>query len=147
MDASSGPRWLLPAEDGLLLAVGRAVYGFAQLERSVERVRQALPAMLGGQLAGLSPEEMAAELEAARAAGPPDAGLPTEFARVLRRYCGLRAWRDGLLGLPGQGSDALCRGGHSDEPPAVWRAEAVSRMARDIEITAAEANRLLRKHF
>jgi hypothetical protein len=52
MDARSGPRWTIPTEDGLLLAVGRAVYGFAQLERSVERIRQGLPGMLGGRFAG-----------------------------------------------------------------------------------------------
>ena len=43
-----GPRWLLPAEDDLIRAIGRAVYGFAQLERSVERAREALDARPGG---------------------------------------------------------------------------------------------------
>ena len=39
-EPSPGPRWLLPAEDDLIRAIGRAIYSFAQLERSVERARR-----------------------------------------------------------------------------------------------------------
>jgi len=155
VEASPGPRWVIPSEDGLLLAVGRAVYGFAQLERSVERLRQGLPAMLGGHFAGLSPEQALTELEASSSAAgeAPEDGLRVELVRLLRRYCGLKAWRDGLLGLQVQrdaspAEAALCGGpAQGDEPPVSWHSEAVSRMARNIEITAAETNYLLRRHF
>jgi hypothetical protein len=155
VDPGSAPRWRIPAEDGLLLAVGRAVYSFAQLGRSVERVRQDLLKVLGDRFAGLSPERAVAELEASLLAegGPQEGGLPADLARVLRRYCGLRAWRDGLLGLRPQGDSPSGNGaaanqgsGQDGEPTALWRTESVSRMAREIELTATEANRLLRKH-
>lgn len=101
MDPGSDPRWRIPAEDGLLLAVGRAVHGFAQLERSVGLLRRDLPGMLGDRFAGLSPEQAIAELEALSCAGDgsPGDGPPTDLVRILRRCCSLRDWRDSLLGL------------------------------------------------
>lgn len=47
MDPGSAPRRRIPAEDGLLLAAGWAVHGFAQIERSVGLLRRDLPGVLG----------------------------------------------------------------------------------------------------
>ena len=46
VERGPGPRWVLPAEDDLIRAIGRAVYGFALFERSVERAREALGGLL-----------------------------------------------------------------------------------------------------
>ncbi len=61
-----GPRWVLPAEDDLIRAIGRAVYGFAQFERSVERAREALDGPPGGRFDGGAAEDAAPALEGTR---------------------------------------------------------------------------------
>ena len=121
-----GPRWLLPADDDLIRAIGRAVYGFAQLERSVERARESL----GGR-----PVDDAAGEPAAR------------LLRILDLYGGLKERRDGLLrARPHAGNgDARAPGPDGGAAACAWRTEDVLRMARDFEAAAIEANRLLRK--
>lgn len=137
-----GPRWLLPAEDDLIRAIGRAVYGFAQFERSIERAREALGAPLGPCSDDRAVEDAVPAPE--DAAGDPAAQL----LRLLVRYRDLKAKRDGLLcARPHRpdGGDAG-RSGLDGGAAHAWRTEDVVRMARDCEAAAIEANRLLRKH-
>jgi hypothetical protein len=127
-----GPRWLLPADDDLIRAIGRAVYGFAQLERSVERAREALDDLRGGRPVG-------------DAAGEP----ATQLLRVLDLYRDLKERRDGLLRARPHGAngDARRPGPGGGAAACAWRTEDVLRMARDFETAAIKANRMLRKHF
>ena len=125
-----GPRWLLPADDDLIRAIGRAVYGFAQLERSVESAREALGGLRGERPGGDVAGERAAQL-----------------LRILDLYGGLKERRDGLLrARPHAGNgDARAPGLDGGAAACAWRTEDVLRMARDFEAAAIEANRLLRK--
>ena len=138
-----GPRWVLPAEDDLIRAIGRAVYGFAQFERSMERAREALDGPPGGRFDGGAAEDAAPALEGA--ADEPAAQL----LRILVLYRGLEERRDGLLRARPHGADGDARGpGVAGGASAcAWRTEDILRMARDFEAAAIEANRLLRRHL
>ena len=147
MDESSAPRWLLPAEEGLILAIGRAVYGFAQFERSVERAREALGGLLGGRSDGHEAERDALlALEGMANARSPDGGTAAQLLRIFKLHRDLKSRRDRLLRvrLPGPDSDAQ-RPGLVGGAACAWRTEDILRLARDIEAAAVETNRLLRK--
>ena len=146
MDESSAPRWLLPAEDGLILAIGRAVYGFAQFERSVEHAREALGAPLGCCRDGRETEEDAVPaLEGMAAARSPDGETAAQLFRILDLYRDLKSRRDGLLRFrpanPDTGARRCASGGGA---ACAWCAEDILRLAREIEAAAVETNRLLR---
>ena len=147
MDESSAPRWVLPAEDGLILAIGRAVYGFAQFERSVEHAREALDGLLGGRSdrheAG---EDALLALEGMANARSPDGETFAQLLRIYGLHRDLKSRRDGLLRIhrPDPDSDAQ-RAGLVGGAACAWCAEDILRLARDIEAAAVETNRLLRK--
>ncbi len=147
MDESSAPRWLLPVEDGLILAIGRAIYGFAQFERSVERAREALGGLLSGRSDGHEAEEDALlALEGMASDRSPDGETAAQLRRIFGLHRDLKSRRDRLLRvrLPGPDSDAQpsnLLGGAA----CAWCAEDILRLARDIEAAAVETNRLLRK--
>ena len=146
VDESSAPRWVLPAEDGLIRAIGRAVYGFAQFERSVERAREALGGLLGGRSNGHETEEDALlALEGMADARSPDGETAAQLRRIFGLHRDLKARCDRLLRvrLPDQDSDAQ-RAGLVGGAACAWCAEDILRLARDIEAAAVETNRLLR---
>ena len=147
MDESSAPRWVLPAEDGLILAIGRVVYGFAQFERSVERAREALGGLLGGRSDGHEAGEGAMlALEAVASARPPDGETAAQLRRIYGLHRDLKSRRDGLLRIhrPDPDSDAQ-RAGLLGGAACAWCVEDILRLARDIETAAVETNRLLRR--
>ena len=149
VDESSAPRWLLPAEDGLILAIGRAVYGFAQFERSVESAREALDGLLGGRFDGHETEEDAMlALEGMASARSPDGETAAQLLRVFGLHLGLKSRRDRLLRvrLPGPDSDAQ-PAGLAGRAACAWCAEDILRLARDVEAAAVETNRLLRQRL
>jgi hypothetical protein len=128
VERTPGPRWLLPAEDDLIRAIGRAVYSFAQLERSVERAREALAGSNAGRANGHAAGELGAQL-----------------SHILGRYRELKERRDGLL--RGEGGGAGRSGLDSGPAACAWSTEDILRVARESEAAAIEANRLLRKHL
>ena len=147
VDESSAPRWVLPAEDGLILAIGRAVYGFAQFERSVERAREALDGLLGGRSDGHEAGEAPLlALEGMANARSPDGETFAQLLRIDRLHRALKSRRDGLLRIhrPDPDSDAQ-RAGLVGGAACAWCVEDILRLARDIEAAAVETNRLLRK--
>ena len=149
MDESSAPRWLLPAENGLILAVGRAVYGFAQFERSVERAREALGGLLGGRSDGHETEEDAKLApEGMASARSPDGETAAQLLRIFALHRDLKSRRDRLLRvrLPDPDSDARPTG-LAGRTACAWCAEDILRLARDIEAAAVETNRLLRQRL
>ena len=147
MDESSAPRWVLPAEDGLILAIGRAVHGFAQFERSVEHAREALGGSLGRCDGQETEEDALLALEGMAKARSPDGETAAQLLRIFGLHRDLKSRRDRLLRvrLPGPDSDAQ-RPGLAGGAACAWRTEDILRMARDFEAAAIEANRLLRKH-
>lgn len=126
-EPSPGPRWVLPAEDDLIRAIGRAVYSFAQLERSVERAREALGGSPAGRPNGHAPEGAAGETAA-------------QLLRVLGLHRDLKERRDGLLRADPRGPEGAAAA-------CAWDTEEILRLARASEAAAIEANRLLRKHL
>jgi hypothetical protein len=147
VDESSAPRWVLPAEDGLILAIGRAVYGFAQFERSVERAREALDWLLGGRSDGREAGEGALlALEGMANVRSPDGEIPAQLLRIFGVYRDLKSRRDALLRFRPANPDAGARRSDSGGGAAcAWCAEDILRLAREIEAAAVETNRLLRK--
>lgn len=127
-ERSPGPRWLLPAEDDLIRAIGRAVYSFAQFERSVERAREAL-----GEPPAGHPEDRAPEGAAGEAAA--------QLLRILGLHRDLKERRDGLLRADPRGL------GTAAGAACAWDTEEILRLARASEAAAIEANRLLRKRL
>jgi hypothetical protein len=148
VDEGSGPRWLLPSDDGLILAIGRAVYGFAQFERSVECARQAVIGLLGGAVAGGHSVEKSAlpTLERMARARSPDGESAAQLLRIFGLYRDLKARRDSLLkiGRPDPDEDAR-RTGVLGQAACAWCAEDILSLARQIEAAAVETNHLLRK--
>ena len=124
VERSSAPRWLLPADDELIRAIGRAVYSFAQLERSVERAREAL-----GEPPGRRPDD--------RVAGE------AVLLRIVAQYSDLKDRRDALFRPRPHGP----ADGVAPAAACAWRTEDILRMARDFEAAAIEANRALRKRL
>ena len=148
MDESSAPRWVLPAEDGLILAIGRAVYGFAQFERSVERARAALGGFLGGAVAGgrAAERDVVLALEAVASARSPDGETAAQLLRIFGLHRDLKSRRDGLLRFrPANPDTGARRCASCGGAACAWCAEDILRLAREIEAAAVETNRLLRK--
>ena len=143
----TSPRWVLPAEDGLILAIGRAAYGFAQFERSVEHAREALGRPLRGRSDGHETEADAMlALEGMASARSPDGEAAAQLRRIFGLHSDLKSRWDRLLRgrLPDPNSDAR-RADLVGGAACAWCAEDILRLARDIEAVAAATNRLLRK--
>ena len=143
----TSPRWVLPAEDGLILAIGRAAYGFAQFERSVEHAREALGRPLRGRSDGHETEADAMlALEGMASARSPDGEAAAQLRRIFGLHSDLKSRWDRLLRgrLPDPNSDAR-RADLVGGAACAWCAEDILRLARDIEAAAVETNRLLRK--
>ena len=149
VEQGPGPRWVLPAEDDLIRAIGRAVYGFALFERSVERAREALGRLFGGEVGGHTKEEDAVvALEGMAGDRSPDGEIAAQLLRIFGLHRDLKSRRDRLLRvrLPDPDSDAR-RTGLIGGAACAWCAEDILRLARDIEAAAVETNRLLRKRL
>ena len=126
----SGNRWLMPADNDLINALGRAIYNFAQLELSVDHVRRKLCGVVGT----LSVEGVAVALERDADALPWDGELVARLLRVMRRYQELKPRRDRLLCLPQHG-------------PGAWCVTDILALAHQFEVAGIEANQVLRRYL
>ncbi|MBL6081380.1 hypothetical protein JMJ56_25625 [Belnapia sp. T18] len=152
MQQNSAPRWVIPATDDLIYAIGRVVYNFAQLERSAETMRRLGAGRPSCRLPNLSWKCFVQELEHVVADAPDGEELPSQMLRLSRRYIELRVRRDALLGatsqmqLP-QAEGSMTRLGSDGATAHAWPLNEILRTARDIELTAIEINRLLRRRL
>ncbi len=134
MIQDSGTRWIMPADTGLISALGRAIYNFAQLELCVDHVWRKLCGAIDGRIGNLPLEDVAGALEGDIGALPWEGELVAKLLHVMRRYRDLKPRRDRLLCLPRHGSEA-------------WAAPEILAVAHAFEVAAIEANQMLRRYF
>jgi hypothetical protein len=149
---NSAPRWVIPATDDLIYATGRVVYNFAQLELSAETMRRVGVGRPSCCLPTLSWKCFVQELEHVVAHAPDGEELPSQMLRLSRRYIELRVRRDALLGITPQmqlprAEGSMTRLGSDGPTVHAWSLGEILRTARDIEFTAIEINRLLRRRL
>ena len=147
---NSAPQWVMPATNELIVAIGRVVYNFAQLELSVERMRRVVAGRAACGPPTASWECFLAELEHAAADAPDGDELPPQLLRMSRHFVELRARRNALLGLAPQAPEPwaerpVARAAPDGRAAHAWPLDDILRTARDIEFAAIEINRLLRR--